>query len=639
MILGRTCSIVVSAIAAATLVACGGPETPPGVTSLHDDGGWHDDPAATGPLLPRSGITTDDPQGSDPLLGLSGLGNRSVERFLGQPAGDRRQDRQARNITLVGELALDPADQGVHADVAAYGDLAFVGKWAGPCPGTGVDIIDISDPSEPVKIASTIDHAGTSMEDMQAIRIGGRDVLAVGLQNCFGVPGSDLTGLELFDITDPANPEFLSFFETGSIGVHEFDLTRAPGGRTLALLAVPDLEALTATPEAGFSDGTGDLLIVDISDPTEPALMADWGVLAEPQLGLGFYLGSLRGQYPATFLHSVRADANGTLAYLSYWDAGFVTLDISRPERPVFVGLTSYPPGAEGNAHSVDTARGGNVLIGADEDFDPFEVSLRSDAFDGSRPATEGMFTVPIADLPGGTMTGQVVHVGRGCPAGFVAGEPEDPYLADPAGALALIERGACRFDHKVGRAQQAGATGVIVYGAAGDEVLTAMAGESPTTLPDGTSVPITIPGIYVQHSTGVSLMDDEVVTASATTEFVGWGFLRFFDMRDPAHPVQIGTFATDNSLDPSVASEGSWSVHNPEVVGNTLYASWYSDGVRILDISQPARPREIGFWAGEGAPDHAPPVNIWGVLPHRDLILASDRNHGLYILEMVPPR
>jgi hypothetical protein len=34
------------------------------------------------------------------------------------------------------------------------------------------------------------------------------------------------------------------------------------------------------------------------------------------------------------------------------------------------------------------------------------------------------------------------------------------------------------------------------------------------------------------------------------------------------------------------------WSVHNPEVRGNTLFASWYSDGVRIIDISKPSAPR-----------------------------------------------
>ena len=130
-----------------------------------------------------------------------------------------------------------------------------------------------------------------------------------------------------------------------------------------------------------------------------------------------------------------------------------------------------------------------------------------------------------------------------------------------------------------------------------------------------------------------------ETVTVEVVSEFVGWGFLRFFDLGDVSNPVEIGTFATDNTFNPDVANLGVWSVHNPEVVGSNLYASWYSDGVRVIDISQPARPREIGSWDGEGKPETAPPVFIWGVAPHGDLILASDMNHGLYILKVGPPR
>ena len=32
-----------------------------------------------------------------------------------------------------------------------------------------------------------------------------------------------------------------------------------------------------------------------------------------------------------------------------------------------------------------------------------------------------------------------------------------------------------------------------------------------------------------------------------------------------------------------------------------------------------------------------APPVNVWSVVPHGDLLLVSDRNFGLYILKLKP--
>jgi minor extracellular serine protease Vpr len=61
-------------------------------------------------------------------------------------------------------------------------------------------------------------------------------------------------------------------------------------------------------------------------------------------------------------------------------------------------------------------------------------------------------------------LSGEVAFVGRGCvanPANGIAAD--DPYLADPAGKIALIDRGACDFSGKVDRAARAGAKGVLI--------------------------------------------------------------------------------------------------------------------------------------------------------------------------------
>jgi hypothetical protein len=152
----------------------------------------------------------------------------------------------------------------------------------------------------------------------------------------------------------------------------------------------------------------------------------------------------------------------------------------------------------------------------------------------------------------------------------------------------------------------------------------------------------ITIPAVFVQRSTGLLLRDgSQPVTARAAAVFNGWGYLRFSDISDPANPLQLSTFATPNTNNEAVALGGIWSVHNPAVLrdedddeSNVLYVSWYSDGIRVLDIRNPAMPREVAFWTGQGAPAGAPPVNIWSVVPHRGLLLASDRDFGLYVLK-----
>jgi hypothetical protein len=608
--------------------------------------------AGSATAKPPGGGVTDSPSARAGSALLDGGGVSHVEPYRGATAS---RDGGRSDVSLVGALKLDPFDLDAHGDVAGYKKLAFIGKWREECPGTGVDIIDISRPRAPVKIADTRDYADTSMEDMQAVRIGRRDILAIGLQDCGNSATAGTVGLELYDITNPRNPQFLTIFNGEDIGmeaehghVHEFDLVKRRDGRVLAALASPDMEAITSDNQG--LDGVGDLLIVDITNPSAPTLVSEYGVLDDPMFGVPFYLGVRQGGDARTLDHSARFNSKGTRIYLSYWDAGVIMLDISDPAQPRAIGRTAYALGEEGNAHSIDTARDERILIQADEDFSPFELQFTSNAFAGQRLAVEAQNTPPIVELPGRAMSGEVVHVGRGCPADPRPVPPgtglavADPYLADPAGKIALVERGLCRFDNKVARAQQAGATGVIVYNnAAGGEGLVLMGIESP--VPDGppgiAGTEITTPAVFVQRSTGLTLRDAAApVTARAAAVFNGWGYLRFFDISNPANPVQLSTFATPNTNNEDVALDGIWSVHNPELLrededeSNLLYASWYSDGVRVLNVRNPSMPREIASWTGEGAPPGAPPVNIWSVVPHRGLLLASDRDFGLYILK-----
>lgn len=292
------------------------------------------------------GVVTDDPlEHVDHVPWLTGTGISSVEPSTNQDGSVASDERDPE---LIGALELQSSGAEVHGDVMGFRDLAFVGKWRGECPGTGVDIIDISDPEQPVKVSDTLDHADTSMEDMQAIRVGERFVLATGLQDCGNDPAPEagVTGLELYDITEPDDPQLLSFFETGAGGVHELDVTSHPSGKVLALLAVPNLEAETSDDNG--LNGTGDLLVVDITDPANPVQLSEWGVLDEPSLGAEFYLSARQGGDARTLLHSARANADGTIAYLSYWDAGVLILDLTDPANPALLGRTAVPRGKRG---------------------------------------------------------------------------------------------------------------------------------------------------------------------------------------------------------------------------------------------------------------------------------------------------
>jgi hypothetical protein len=124
------------------------------------------------------------------------------------------------------------------------------------------------------------------------------------------------------------------------------------------------------------------------------------------------------------------------------------------------------------------------------------------------------------------------------------------------------------------------------------------------------------------------------------------WGTQRIFDASDPAQPIRIGRFATENSVrgrDGRVGTNGIYSVHNNVFATPTLeVVSWYSDGVRLVGLANPARPRQVGYFVPPPAADpqgymRAPNGNrrfplVWGVAVQGGLVYASDINSGLWV-------
>jgi len=82
--------------------------------------------------------------------------------------------------------------------------------------------------------------------------------------------------------------------------------------------------------------------------------------------------------------------------------------------------------------------------------------------------------------------------------------------------------------------------------------------------------------------------------------------------------------------------------IHNPFLDGQTLYASWYSDGVRVLDVSNPTAPTEVAHFVPAAVKNPVQPSQrgvltntsqVWGVVVDDGLVFASDMNSGLWIL------
>jgi len=122
------------------------------------------------------------------------------------------------------------------------------------------------------------------------------------------------------------------------------------------------------------------------------------------------------------------------------------------------------------------------------------------------------------------------------------------------------------------------------------------------------------------------------------------WGHLHTVDITDPSTPALVGEFKLpENSMGCSgVGATTVYTSHNATVLHDLALVTWYSGGLQAIDISDPAAP----FQLAELRPDPIPsvaledpgvggkPVSMWSYPIIKDgLIYVVDIRNGLYIL------
>ena len=110
------------------------------------------------------------------------------------------------------------------------------------------------------------------------------------------------------------------------------------------------------------------------------------------------------------------------------------------------------------------------------------------------------------------------------------------------------------------------------------------------------------------------------------------------FDVTDPAAIQPVSMFHV-SELDSPWSRVGRFGAHQPtEHMDATLvHASWFSGGLRIVDIADPALPVEVGHYIPEPSAGQSSPQSNDVETDTRGLIYLLDRNQGLDILEYAP--
>jgi hypothetical protein len=582
-----------------------------------------------------------------------------------------------RNVRLIGELEptvpFGPIVPGQIADLAVFKGFAYLNSWDEPtCTKGGFYSVDIRNPRRPQQLAFEPALEGRYHgEGAHVISVNTKtftgDLLAVNNEHgtCPHVDTTTDGGFDLYDVSDPQNPKPLVQGAGDTGGEGRMNGTQPANTYHSAFMWKDDGKVyLVGTDNEEFHD----VDIWDITAPRNPRPVAEYDLLESfPQI-------SQTAEHPRLneiFNHDmVVKEINGRDVMLdSYWDAGYVMLDVENPAKATYVGDTDFGVGdndedplvpgispPEGNAHQAEFSHDNTYFLGADEDFNPY----RSDKFfveeddpanpnPIERPAVEvGGGTSPAA-LPDQTLSGKVVYGGYACPTDPTplpqAADYDDTELGTQTGdeKILLIQRGptgdpsadyngngdltddACFPGEKAARAFDAGWDAIVLV-------------NRHLGSDDTNGVPFCGSGAYDPAKPMVTLCtthaafhelfgttpaftnadypedppalgDVSVKRVRATSIFDGWGYVSLF-RRENGKVERIDSYAIPEALNPAFAfGFGDLSIHEVAMDPgqNLAYSSYYSGGMRVFRFSD-AGIEEVGHYIDpEGS-------NFWGV-------------------------
>ena len=131
-----------------------------------------------------------------------------------------------------------------------------------------------------------------------------------------------------------------------------------------------------------------------------------------------------------------------------------------------------------------------------------------------------------------------------------------------------------------------------------------------------------TYPGAFTHN-----VWSDTSGTVLYVTDETNGEPLKVFDVANVMNPVLANAFMSNpNSI-----------IHNAHVHGGELYLAGYTEGLRVLDISDPLHPAEYGFADSYPGPSGGY-GGVWEVCPYfpSGTVIASDMQTGLYVYRPV---
>src|SRR5262249_18816731 len=236
-----------------------------------------------------------------------------------------------------------------HFDCAGGGQIviekgiAYIGHMESP---HGTSIVDVRDPKKPRQLAEAWRPPGPHSD-----KVGVADGVMVVNQEAMGQPPADWRGgFSVYDVSDPSKPREITRWQTAGTGMHRYDFD----GRYL----------YGSPPFEGYQ---GNLLgIFELKEPAGPQGGGRWWMRGQ------WIAGGETPSWKGTAHRCHPPLRMGNRLYTSYWQGGFVILDIEDMSKPKLVSGLDWSPPFPCPTHSAVPVpfeiNGRKLLVVADED-------------------------------------------------------------------------------------------------------------------------------------------------------------------------------------------------------------------------------------------------------------------------------